>query len=350
MRERVMRGAALLAAAAIMLSAAGCGSSQQDDTNSVETVAASGGELVAQKLDEGIYSLDYKGDYKLDEYLEADIQTVEDLDKWFMENLTKGISTEGSEFDMACSSFAVATPEGEHLLGRNYDLDQSDSMFIRTKPDGGYASIGIVDLGHLNIGQGCEAEIDSEKGKSLLEAAPYCICDGINEKGLGVSLLQLTEPHKVNDTDKHDLLVYIALRALLDKCADADEAVAMLGEYDIYSPHSQWSYHVFITDKSGKSVVVEWVDGEMKVVEDNAVTNFILFEAPAYRDPDGRYTKLKKALEEKSTATNDEAMEMLGTVKVDWTRWSAVYDLEKYTAEVCFNGDLEKKYEFGGQI
>ena len=350
MRERVMRGAALMAAAAIMLSAAGCGSSQQDDTNSVETVAASGGELVAQKLDEGIYSLDYKGDYKLDEYLEADIQTVEDLDKWFMENLTKGISTEGSEFDMACSSFAVATPEGEHLLGRNYDLDQSDSMFIRTKPDGGYASIGIVDLGHLNIGQGCEAEIDSQKGKSLLEAAPYCICDGINEKGLGVSLLQLTEPHKVNDTDKHDLLVYIALRALLDKCADADEAVAMLGEYDIYSPHPQWSYHVFITDKSGKSVVVEWVDGEMKVVEDNAVTNFILFEAPAYRDPDGRYTKLKKALEEKSTATNDEAMEMLGTVKVDWTRWSAVYDLEKFMAEVCFNGDLEKKYEFGGQI
>ncbi len=191
--------------------------------------------LNVEKIAEGIYSLDFPGSYMLDEYLEADVKTGEELDRWFMENLTNGFSTENSKYDIACSSFAAETSDGEHLFGRNYDLRPTDAMFIRTSPENGYSSIGIVDLGHLNIGQGCEAAIDSEKAQSLLLAAPYCICDGINEKGLGVSLLQLSTPHTVNETDRHDLLLYIALRAVLDKCADTDGAVQFLSQYDIYS-------------------------------------------------------------------------------------------------------------------
>ena len=306
--------------------------------------------LGVETLAEGIYSLDFKSDYKLDEYLEANVKTTEELDKWFMENLTNGLSTEGSEYNMACSSFAVTDSDGEHLFCRNYDLRPTDAMFIRTKPENGYASIGIVDLAHLNVGMGCEAAIDSAEAQSLLLAAPYCICDGMNEKGLGASILQLSTDHPVNDTDKKDLLVYIAVRAVLDKCAGVDEALEFLSGYDIYSP-ARWSYHIFLTDKSGKSVIVEWLEDGLTVVEDNAVTNFVLFEAPPTRDPDGRYFKLRKALDEDGVSTKEEAMNALGTVKDQLgTRWSAVYDLDNFNTEVCFNADYENKYEFGGNV
>lgn len=305
--------------------------------------------LDVKKLAEGIYSLDYTGDYKLDEYLEADVKTVEELDKWFMENLTNGLSTEGSEYDMACSSFAVTDADGEHLFARNYDLRPTDAMFIRTKPADGYASIGIVDLAHLNVGQGCEAAEDSAEAQWLLQASPFCICDGINEKGLGVSILQLDTMHSVTETDKHDLLLYIAARSVLDKCADVDEAVAFLSEYDMYSP-SRFSYHLFLTDKSGKAVTVEWLENGQTVVEDNAVTNFVLFEAPPTRDPDGRYFKLRKALDaEEGIPAKEDAMEVLKAVSSkEGTRWSAIYDLDDFEVEACFNADYENKYEFKG--
>ena len=265
-----------------------------------------------------------------------------------MENLTDGISTEGSEYDIACSSFAVTLSDSEHIFGRNYDLRPNDAMFIRTSPEDGYSSIGIVDLAHMNIGTNAEHEIDSDKGRSLLSAAPYCICDGINEKGLGVSLLQLDITHKVNDTDKHDLLLYSSLRAMLDKCADVGEAVEFLTEHDIYSPAS-WSYHVFLTDRSGKSVTVEWLEDGQTVVEDDAVTNFVLFEAPPTR-ADGRYMKMRKALDDGKVSSKADAMALLAEVmQKGSTCWSAVYDLDSFTVEVCFNGDYEHKYTFSGE-
>ncbi|MBQ5417781.1 MAG: hypothetical protein IIU25_02065, partial [Oscillospiraceae bacterium] len=100
-------------------------------------------DLGVETLAEGIYSLDFRWDYKLDEYLSANVKTTEELDRWFMENLTDGLSTEGSEYNIACSSFAVTDTDGEHLFCRNYDLRHTDDMFIRTAPENGYASIGI---------------------------------------------------------------------------------------------------------------------------------------------------------------------------------------------------------------
>ena len=160
-------------------------------------------------------------------------------------------------------------------------------------------------------------------------------------------VLQGLEP--ILEAEKPDLLLYIASRAVLDKCADVDEAVALLSGYDIYSP-SRFSYHLFLTDKSGKAVTVEWLENGQTVVEDNAVTNFVLFEAPPTRDPDGRYYKLRNALDaEEGVPTRDKAMEVLETVSSkEGTRWSAVYDLDDFEVRACFNADYENIYEFKG--
>ena len=314
---------------------------EQDITNEDKTL----GSLA--EVAEGIYSLDYFSDCKVQEYLDANIKTVEDFDRWMTENLTKGVPT-GDFPDMGCSSFATVSPDGNHLFARNYDMDDyGESLVLRMYPEDAYASVGIVDLMHLNLGAHGDYDINDEQGKKLLLAAPWCVCDGINEKGLGISLLTLDDPHKVTDTEKGDLLIYAAIRVILDRCASVDEAVDLLGSYDMYSP-SPYTYHYFITDASGRSVIVEWDNDEMHVVDGNAVTNVFLYKDRDVRNIDRRYAMISKALEEKENMSDKDAMEVLESVS-RMTRWSAVYDLDHFDVEICFRGDYENSYSYSGR-
>ena len=300
------------------------------------------------KVSDGIYTMDCYIDYRIDDYLAANITTTEQFDIWMTKNLTHGIPT-GDIPNIGCSSFAVTGTDGGHLFGRNYDMMNGDSLVIRTSPQNGYASIGIVDLDHVNIGVHGEYSIEDEQSLPLLFAAPWCICDGINEKGLGVSLLELYDEHVVTDTDKGDLLVYSAARVLLDKCANVNEAISLLENYDIYSPRRN-SYHIFLTDTTGRSVIVEWTDeGKMVTTKDNDVTNFLLYKSDLTEDYDQRYRKIRRRIDEVSSMTSDEAMAVLEAVYHD-TRWSAVYDLENFSVEVCFKGNYEATYSYKGGL
>ena len=300
---------------------------------------------VVKKCD-GIYMLDYTADYKLDRYLAANIRNTAELDEWFMDNLTFGVSTETVAAPTGCSSFAASNEYGQHFFGRNYDMAPTDALVIYTKPMDGYSSVGIADLGKLNIGRDGQLDIDSVQGKAALLAAPYCVCDGMNEMGLGVSLLELDEDHVMYDTDAGELLVYTALRAVLDKCADTEEAIEFLGSYDMCSPRSN-TYHMFITDRSGRSVIVEWLDGETRVTEDCAVTNFVLYNSDGSGDSDKRYAKMRSAIDD-GILTTYEAMSVLEAVsqKTGYTSWSAVYDLDSGEVAVCIDHDYSYEYVF----
>ncbi len=302
-----------------------------------------------EKLADGIYIMDCYTDYKLEEYLSADITDVEKFDIWMTENLTHGIPT-GDIPGMGCSSFAITGTNGGHLFARNYDMRKNgDSLIIRTCPDNGYASIGIVDLAHINLGRMGKYDPEDDNGRKLLFAAPWCICDGINEKGLGASLLSLNNSHTVTDTDKPDLLLYSALRLIIDRCASVDEAVKMLESYDIYSP-GHHSYHLFLTDTTGQAVTVEWTEeGKMAVINDTAVTNFLLYLNRPTLDYDQRYTKIHRNIDETESMTEAEAMSVLKTVSSE-TQWSAVYDLESFSLKVCFNMDFGNTFSYQGTV
>ncbi len=227
------------------------------------------------KLGDGIYLMDCYTDYKVDEYLKANITDVTGLDTWLTKNLTHGVPT-GDVPDMGCSSFAVNGTSGDHLFGRNYDMDSGDSLIIRTVPANGYSS----------------------------------------------------------------------LRIILDTCATVDEAVNVFNSYDMYSPRHH-SYNVFITDKSGRSVIVEWADGTTYVIEDTAVTNFQLCRNRPSLDGDQRYAKIHNRIDDAASMTSEDAMGVLKFVSRD-TRWSAVYNLEKFSVDICFNGDYSKTYTHEG--
>lgn len=334
---------AVLAASAIaVMLFTGCSAQAKSEQTEKKTLDS------LTQLTDGVYFMDCYTDYKLDDYLKANINDLEQFDIWLTENLTHSVPT-GDIPEMACSSFAVNSTSGDHLFGRNYELTGGHSLILRTAPENSYASLSVVDLMHINLGSNGDYKLDDEAGKSLLFAAPWATCDGINEKGLGVSILELNNKHIVTDTEKDDLLLYSMPRVLLDKCATVDEAVEFLKDHDMYSGRPN-TYHLFLTDTTGSAVVVEWVDGQMQVVEDNAVTNFVLYNYEISFATDSRYMKLRMALDETDSMTAEEAMALLEKVTPHGNnRWSAVYDLEKFSVDVCFNEDFSNVYSYQGR-
>ena len=119
-------------------------------------------------------------------------------------------------------------------------------------------------------------------------------------------------------------------------------------------------YHFQICDASGKSVVVEYVDDEMKVVYPDknyqCATNFLLTNPDAkFNFGQDRY----QIIDEKLNSTNgvlskEEAMQLLSDCSQDAhknkkgeiskTQWSCVYDLKNKKVTICVNQNYDTKY------
>ncbi len=107
------------------------------------------------------------------------------------------------------------------------------------------------------------------------------------------------------------------------------------------------SFHLFITDSSGRSVIVEWIDNEMAVTEDCKVTNHILCSGYTEGDPDTDSMNRYKILTDNLSScggTADAATAMIflsdAALRSDdpgrmQTEWSCVYDLDDFKVTIC---------------
>ena len=302
--------------------------------------------LSLKEYQPGAYTIKYTADYKLDDMLEAGVTDEAGLLSWAGDKLFYGLPVSMNGNTFGCAAFLVTDENGNHLMGRNLDYPEADCLMIYTDPKDGYDSIAMVDLSIVNIGSG-EGQMSptSLTGKAAALAAPYFVVEGMNETGLGVSILELETEEIHQDTGKQDILINVAVRAVLDKCATVDEAVAFFEKYDMNTMLGT-SFHLFVCDKTGKSVVVEWFGDKMYVKENPAVTNYVVCTTDAYIDPgnDTRYEDLMKELDSCSrVADPKKAMSFLEMVGYDnkkgsiGTEWSCVYDLDNFTVTVCFD-------------
>lgn len=298
-----------------------------------------------------IYTMTYEGDYYFDEYLEVGASSDEEVLAFVTKKMLKGIPVEVKLPDLACSTFNAQTHEGDHIFGRNFDLDYSPPTIVHTAPSNGYKSVSTVNLTFMGYSEDNMPD-DSFMSSVVMLAAPYVPIDGMNEKGLSIGTLLIEDMDTTaQDTGKTDLQTTTAVRMVLDKCATVEEAVEMLSKYDMYSSAGS-TYHFQIADAKGASVVVEYVNNEMSTIYPEefyqACTNFILTPGEAFNYGHGqdRYEILmNKLTETKGVLTEDDAMDLLEAVE-NSTQWSVVYNQTRLTGTISVGMDYENFTDF----
>jgi penicillin V acylase-like amidase (Ntn superfamily) len=297
--------------------------------------------------------MDYTADYKLDKFMQQGAANTTQLIS-FVGSYITGFPNIGRTLKLnipafGCSTFSAATPDGQQLFGRNFD-ENSDSpaMLVRTHPTNGYASISMVDLGFLKY---TNQDLPTNKLNSLKTlAVPYTPLDGMNEKGLTMAVLQLDgSPTNQTDSSKNDITTTSAIRMVLDKADSVDSALALLNQYNMHDP-SMGEFHYQISDASGKSVVVEYINNKMSVVDTNHATNFMVspsvFGTGHGQD---RYETLSNELTKSNdTLTDVQAMNLLHEVAQygkastkSWTRWSMIYNKSNGTVNAVIGRDYD---------
>ena len=234
-------------------------------------------------------------------------------------------------------------------MGRNFDWPGNDdsAMIIYTKPKDGFASYSTCWLGFLGFGDGWKPEGIVNQYMSL--AAIYVPLDGMNEKGLCVAdLVNGDEEQTHQQTEKVDLTTNSAIRLLLDKAANVDEAIALLKNYDMNSAIGM-SHHLAISDASGKCVVVEYINNEMIVTEAPAVTNHYLSPGEKYgmgqQNSLDRYNLLMEALPGLVTV-EDLKVTMRNVVQPEATQWTIIYNKQRLLLDFYWKQNYQKKHSF----
>lgn len=331
-------------------------------------------DLEINQLEQGFSAVLYDGDYWFDIFLE---QGGASSDSDVLNFLTGQLQLEdaGLVFETSgfgCSTLAVRDQEGRALFGRNFDWEKSEALVVKTNPDSGgkrYASISTVNMDFIRTGYGAGLEHLPDEIRTMI--ALYAPLDGMNESGLAVSVNMIQDSAVINqNTEKPDITTTTAIRLILDKAADVDEALALLEQYDMHSSMAMM-VHFALADKSGRSVVVEYIGAEgdeMVVTETPAVTNFYL--APGEKQGIGssqshtRYEILMKQLSEQGTMGIEEVRDALDSVSKDnfgeavsspdtglaenfeSTEWSIVFSLDSGEARYYHRENYENSYTF----
>ena len=321
---------------------------------------------IQKENDNPFYEMTFHTDYHMDEILQKGIKSDDELADVLAGYISHGFYKPEGEYqtEIGCSTITAMTSDGHLLWGRNFDWDKSTPILVKSIPEKGYRSIATCEFGNITSDE--NPDLDSMGSKFLAVASYYVPMDGINEKGLCVADLEVNEGGMVTvDTEKPDITVTMSIRMLLNRAANVEEAVELLKQYDIFASGGI-SHHLSIADAAGRSVSVEFVDGEIVVVETPCVTNFNLANgdiAAGGESAQERYLILQQILQETGGIMDkDQVQKALLSVRKpegQWTtRWSIVYEYngsDEYTGskekdenelslDYYFDGDFDRKY------
>jgi len=247
----------------------------------------------------------------------------------------------------ACTCFAGLSAEGEMVFGRNFDWYEHPALLLFTDPPNGYASVSMVDIYYL----GYDGEGPSEIDRAALLLAPYLPADGMNEAGLAVGMMAVPHARDAAERNKVTIDSLRVIRMLLDHAGSTDEAISLLQEYNV--TFSDPPVHYLISDSSGNSAVVEFVDGEMSVITNEqpwqVATNFLVSEIQpkGANSPCERYSLAYQALAAAGgSVSQSEAMAILQRVSSPNTMWSAVYNMTTGGIQLVMGRDYDEVHTF----
>ena len=141
------------------------------------------------------------------------------------------------------------------------------------------------------------------------------------------------------------------IREILDRAKTVDEAVGILNSYNI-DMGSGPPLHYLIADRSGRSALVEFYQGEMVVISNRRpwqqATNF--FRAAAGDSTEGicwRYDQITDQLTNRDGRLDvSTALYLLQEVSQDGTQWSIVYGISNGEINVVMGQRYETIHTF----
>lgn len=326
--------------------------------------AASIREVARSEDGYGIYAMDVTYDYDIDR---IERSGYEDSAGYVQAVLAESLPFVPVHIDVpsfGCSALQVQTVDGMWLTGRNYDFKRDTSMMlVHCTPKDGYESIAFAALDNIGV---VDSTTSLVKRLACL-TTPFICLDGINSQGVTVSVLTLDSKPTAQHTGKPKLSTSLVMRLVLDRAATTDEAVDLLSRYDMIALMGR-DYHFFISDVTGKAVVVEYdcktPERTMTVTPSNVVTNFYIMygqdvsltdnasefghgydryetilDILCREDGEYRLETVWDCLREASQLPNPDDI-------TSNTQWSVVYDHVNGTADVVQRRQWEETHHF----
>lgn len=318
------------------------------------------GAMSVRKLDDGLYYMEYKGDDGFAGLMEnGGGRSASELSGYVMRFLSKGFyqPKEGKPVPAkyGCSALTVRTPEGGVLMGRNFDSSPATGIVLHTVPEQGYETYTTFNLDYLGFGEGWLPE--GFKNQYMALSVLFFALDGINEKGLAVADLMAGDDVQTHqDSGKPALTTTSAICYLLKNTATVDEALDLLRGIDMNSDIGA-AHHYAISDASGRSVVVEYVDNQMEVIESAVVANHYLCASKlnvGLKEGDRRYEFLctqfnaAEGVMDRQQLTQAMASVSLPLMegKPIGTAWTLVMDLKNPSITYYSRRHFDKPFHF----
>ncbi len=239
---------------------------------------------------------------------------------------------------LACSVLNVSTDETV-LVGRNHDWweDAETSRYVVEFVPGAAGAHGAV--------------FGVARFRGII-----AVFEGMNDRGLFAGIAAVPRL-PVPRSPQARVMIGTLVRHLLEEAATVEEATAVARRWNPEF-YGEYPDHIMVVDASGKSVVLEWVGGELRIVEKQGrfhhMTNAYLSPAePAvlpYWAVDGRYDTIRTQLEGGGGTSIDGVFSVLSSVTQTapgaTTETSFVYDLRARTATLAFRRGYDRRFAF----
>jgi hypothetical protein len=293
-----------------------------------------------------LYTMHYYGAYN------QTVSSAEDV-KWLVSANLPNLNLTALPPAWACSLFAALGDADNMFYGRNFDWEYSPAVLLFTDPPDGYVSVSMVDIAYLGFGgtkAGTLTNLPLIERRALLNA-PFMPFDGMNEHGLVVGMAAVPGSEMPYDRDKETIDSLLVIRKMLDHASNVDEAVAILQSYNI-----RWGggppLHYLIADSSGRSVLVEFYEGEMVMIPNETPWHLATNHLRAIAGETGhsgcwRYDRIYQRLTEtEGQLAAQDAIDLLAEVSQEETQWSIVYGMNTGDVNVAMGQQYDNLHIF----
>lgn len=241
----------------------------------------------------------------------------------------------------SCSVIGLTLPPeagSVPMIGRNLDTFNITGFLVLSEMEGVYRTLGM-------------------SGECFYDY----VVDGINEKGLFIGEMSITDPayHRRNLSPNYpgqpSVYMLRMMRIVLDTCANVDEAVSLFRRVPVWFSYDLW--HFYLADSSGNRCVIEYdKEGQLVVIRDDAPflvsTNTPLMEGDDALELCPRWSVAHGVLAEGKVHTQQDLYRLMGDISVSrrnpwlqqwvplsWLRtlrtvWTTVYNLDSGTLDL----------------